>query len=125
MEQLYREAWEFGVGQYGLTVRVRGHHVDTGLVSASINCSAEAWQGLSDQLTCELLYLAVMLHSQILDITALANGEEKEVLTRREREVLEWAGRGKTAWETGKIPGVRERTVTFYIANACNKLGVS
>lgn len=44
------------------------------------------------------------------------------VLSPRETEVLKWAAAGKTAWETGVILGVAERTVVFHLANAQHKL---
>lgn len=44
-------------------------------------------------------------------------------LTPREREVLIWAARGKTAWETAKLLELSERTVKAYISSACVSLG--
>jgi len=38
---------------------------------------------------------------------------------------LRWAAKGKTAWETGKILELKEKTVSFYISNANFKLGVA
>ncbi|MFB4205326.1 Transcriptional activator protein AnoR [wastewater metagenome] len=46
-------------------------------------------------------------------------------LTARERECLLWAAEGKTAWETGAILGVSERTVVFHLNNAARKLDVT
>jgi DNA-binding CsgD family transcriptional regulator len=43
-------------------------------------------------------------------------------LTARERECLQWAAQGKTAWETGEILGIAERTVKKHIASAMLKL---
>lgn len=46
-------------------------------------------------------------------------------LTAREREVLSWAGKGKTSWEIGQILHLAERTVTYHVENAKAKLGAS
>ncbi|AOJ72290.1 LuxR family transcriptional regulator [Burkholderia sp. MSMB617WGS] len=46
-------------------------------------------------------------------------------LTARERESLQWAGRGKTAWEISKILGISERTVVFHLSNAARKIGAN
>jgi DNA-binding CsgD family transcriptional regulator len=43
-------------------------------------------------------------------------------LTCREAEALTWIGRGKTSWETGKIMGVTERTVVYFVTSAQRKL---
>ena len=45
-------------------------------------------------------------------------------LTSRELQCLELAAKGKSAWESAKLIGIAERTVTFHIENAKRKLGV-
>ena len=44
------------------------------------------------------------------------------LLTKREREVLQWTAVGKTAWEISQILGVAESTVTAHIKAAAAKL---
>ncbi|MDZ7813416.1 MAG: LuxR family transcriptional regulator [Ideonella sp.] len=44
-------------------------------------------------------------------------------LTPREVEALSWTMEGKTAWETGFILGISERTVVLHLQNAMHKLG--
>lgn len=46
-------------------------------------------------------------------------------LTDREREVLTWAGRGKTSSEIAMILGLSERTVNFHFDQAMKRLGVT
>lgn len=46
-------------------------------------------------------------------------------LSRREVECLQWAAAGKTAWETGVILDITERTVVFHLCNATQKLSAS
>jgi DNA-binding CsgD family transcriptional regulator len=46
------------------------------------------------------------------------------LLSPREFECLEWAARGKTAWEIGRILGISRRTAAFHLDNAKAKLGV-
>lgn len=46
-------------------------------------------------------------------------------LTPREREVLSWAAKGKTAWEIAHILHLAERTVVFHMENAKTKLGAA
>ena len=45
--------------------------------------------------------------------------------TIRERECLKWAAEGKTAWETGQILGIAERTAVFHVNNVIQKLGAT
>lgn len=44
-------------------------------------------------------------------------------LTQREKDVMRWTMEGKTAWETGHILGIAERTAVLHINNAMHKLG--
>lgn len=46
-------------------------------------------------------------------------------LTGREREVLTWAGLGKTSGEIATILGLSERTVNFHFDQAMKRLGVT
>jgi DNA-binding CsgD family transcriptional regulator len=43
-------------------------------------------------------------------------------LTDRERDVLTWAGRGRSAAETGEILGISQETVKTYLVQAMEKL---
>lgn len=45
-------------------------------------------------------------------------------LSPREREALEWAAKGKSAWEIGLILNISRRTAAFHLENAKAKLGV-
>jgi DNA-binding CsgD family transcriptional regulator len=45
-------------------------------------------------------------------------------LTEREKECLLWAAEGKTGWEIATIVNISERTVTFHLQNAAQKMGV-
>ena len=46
-------------------------------------------------------------------------------LTPREREVLTWAARGKSAWEIGEILHISKRTVDERVQTAVRKLGAA
>ncbi|WP_286771409.1 LuxR family transcriptional regulator [Sphingomonas sp. 66-10] len=45
-------------------------------------------------------------------------------LTDRQRDCLIWTARGKTAWETASILGIREVTVIKHLTDALNRYGV-
>jgi len=52
------------------------------------------------------------------------DGDDVEPLTARQLECLRWVREGKTAWETGQIMGIGQRTVESYLAIAFAKLKV-
>jgi DNA-binding CsgD family transcriptional regulator len=47
---------------------------------------------------------------------------ERPALTPRELEVLRWTMEGKTAWETGAVLSISERTTVQHLQNAMKKL---
>ncbi|WP_459744950.1 helix-turn-helix domain-containing protein [Pseudomonas sp. 3A(2025)] len=46
-------------------------------------------------------------------------------LTPKEMETLQWAVRGKTAWEISRIQGRSEATINFHLCNIRRKFGVN
>jgi DNA-binding CsgD family transcriptional regulator len=49
----------------------------------------------------------------------------KALLSKREREVLNWLNRGKTSWDISMILNISERTVNYHVGNIMRKLGVN
>ena len=52
-----------------------------------------------------------------------ANGSTRPLLSRRERECLQWTASGKTTWEIAGILEISQNTIDGYIASATRKLG--
>jgi len=121
----FTEAREFGVGKQGLTISVRGLKNDSALMSFNKNCSWADWQGFCSSSLPDLNFFAFLLHDKVLANRSLDTMDSGGNLTIRETQALCWAARGKTAWETGKILGLTEKTVSFYVGNACAKLKVA
>lgn len=70
--------------------------------------------------------MAVQAHIAFMSLVAPAVANDLSVtLTAREREVLLWAARGKSAEGTSDILNISARTVKFHRANAIANLGVS
>lgn len=46
------------------------------------------------------------------------------ILSRREKEVIDWLKQGKSSWEISAVLKISERTVNFHVANIMQKLGV-
>jgi DNA-binding CsgD family transcriptional regulator len=85
------------------------------------------------------LILAANGKTMMVDVTVhpVINGEGRMVsliagaspkgasLTDREKEVLAWTSKGKTAWEVGGILGISKRTTEFHANSAKAKLKAS
>jgi LuxR family quorum sensing-dependent transcriptional regulator len=55
-------------------------------------------------------------------LSACSEPGATSVLSERERQILQWTGAGKTAWETSRILGLSEHTVNTHLRNVRGKL---
>lgn len=123
LKQFFGEATEFGVGQSGLTVPVRGPSGDRALVTITSDAPLHVWQRELPRLKRDFQMLAYHLHQTVIRTQGLDKPIPK--LAPREIECLKWKASGKTDWETGMILGISEKTVRFYLDLARAKLNAS
>lgn len=106
-----------GVPPNGITVTVSSMRTVLFTVAGDIS---------TRELTHRSRYLptAVELLAKRFDhrLTELERGKNGLHLSPREQEVLQWAARGKSAWETAQILCLTEGTVGQYIHAAARKL---
>lgn len=94
--------------------------VSFGVFSLASDLPAPEWRALCRAHRRELEVCGNTLRD-ILD--RLGARAEEPKLSPREHDVLTWAARGKTSWETAAILGLTEGTVYQYIRSAMRKLG--
>lgn len=68
--------------------------------------------------------LAIAFHVEARRALAPNRSVDGVLLSPREFECLEWAARGKSAWDIGQIVGISPRTAAFHLENAKKKLNV-
>src|SRR5262245_2577591 len=73
----------------------------------------------------EGLLLMASIYFQMAASDLLGSQEEDVSLTAREREILQWAAVGKTAWETSQILSISEKTVRNHMNAIHLKFNVS
>jgi len=71
-----------------------------------------------------LQFMSVLFHRQIRSLAARERQVGDTILSLREFECLDWASRGKSAWEISCILKISRATVAFHLENAKRKLGV-
>ncbi|WP_371872943.1 LuxR family transcriptional regulator [Notoacmeibacter sp. MSK16QG-6] len=123
--EFFSASRDFGIGSKGITISVRGLRQESALVSYSKECSDIEWKSYCNDLISDLYYLSSLIHEQAVLLQSSEIGLAGIRLSTRETETLSWAARGKTAWETAQILGLSEKTVQFYLSNACTKLGTT
>ncbi len=124
IEDLFDDARSYGVSEQGLTVPVRGPYGERALIAVNTDFSARTWQDFRTEHAADLMAFAHTFHATIMDMEHAAKPAAPQ-LSRREIEVLGWAANGKSAWETGVILGLSERTIQFYCRNAAHKLNAA
>jgi LuxR family quorum sensing-dependent transcriptional regulator len=65
--------------------------------------------------------MSLYVHNRIRSLLDTSE-QVSQVLTPREREVLQWTASGKSSWEIGIILSISERTVNFHIGTAMRKM---
>ncbi len=118
----FDEAAAFGIGAQGLTVPMKGIFGNTILFSLNAHATAREWRRYCTAHESEIVCTAKAIHREIANSYSRGPAGSGCTLTRREVESLYWAAQGKTAWETAKILGLTERTVSFYLKNSYVKL---
>ncbi|MCP2218450.1 MULTISPECIES: LuxR family transcriptional regulator [Bradyrhizobium] len=122
-QQLLDEAAEFGI-RIGFTVPIHdGHGPIAALTFAASqrNCTFENFTKSHGRV---LQLMAMYFHAHVRRKLASVGRIAGVLLSPRELECLEWASRGKSAWEIGCILGISRNTVAYYLENAKEKLGV-
>lgn len=76
---------------------------------------------LGGQIKRALHLMALYAHGKAVELCRPKTLPLQRLLTRREREVLQWTAAGKSSWEISRILGVSESTVTAHIKAAAAK----
>jgi LuxR family quorum sensing-dependent transcriptional regulator len=66
--------------------------------------------------------MSVFTHGRLRAFFKVTPAISSRRLSGVEAEVLRWAARGKTAWETGEIMRISERNVRWHLEEAQRKL---
>jgi LuxR family transcriptional activator of conjugal transfer of Ti plasmids len=121
--ELFENAAKFGI-QYGFTIPI---HDGRGPIAA-VTFAADEHRARFDRTIKEharvLQLMAIYFHAHARQTICGARTISGVSLSPREFECLEWAAKGKSAWEIGRILGISRHTAATYLENAKAKLGV-
>lgn len=79
--------------------------------------------GAETRLLPQLHLMAVQFHTAYAAL-AVPRAASTVRLTPREREILSWSAKGKSAWAIGEILNIAEHSVEWHLKNIYRKLGV-
>jgi DNA-binding CsgD family transcriptional regulator len=122
VETIHAIAERFGVGRHGVSIPIREPGVGDAMFSINFDCEDRHWNEVRSVLVNEGHLFAHYFHQRMRNVIAARSVTSEFDLSPREREVLQWAAEGKTAWETAQLLGVSESAVNLYAGNAMQKL---
>jgi DNA-binding CsgD family transcriptional regulator len=121
-KRFFGEAREFGVGRQGLTFPVRGRGGEIALFSINSDLPPKEWAAYKKVCMRDFQLLAHYFHASITRLEGGLLPDYEARLSPREKECLQWAANGKTAWETSSILSISEATVRIYLDSARHRL---
>ena len=121
--QLLDEAVQFGI-RCGITIPINDPRCRIAALTFAAHQGYDRFSRCMGQHQSLFQLLAVLLHSRASLLLAPSRCISGIRMSPREFECLEWAARGKSAWDNGGILGISCRTAAFHLDNARSKLGV-
>ena len=116
---------EYRIGDFGLSIPVRGPMVERAVVSLTYDGTESSWNLLKSSNIKDFVLISQLIHNTVIRIMNIRDHIDAPIkisLTPREMHCLYWASQGKTAYETSIIMGISPNTVRAYIESARHSL---
>jgi DNA-binding CsgD family transcriptional regulator len=118
-----RESIEFGVGNQGLTIPVRGPAGQFALFTASDNCDDHTWAKFIDANMRDLMILAHEFNKKALEFESGGDSAPAPALSPRELAAMTYLAKGMNRAQAAREMEISEHTLRVYIEAARHKLG--
>lgn len=122
-QQLLDEAAQYGI-KFGLTVPIHDGRGPIAALTFAADQRSRSFELCIDKHERVLQLMALYFHAQVRRRLKSDRKVGDVVLSPREYECLDWASRGKSAWEIGQILNLSRHTVVSYLDAAKRKLEV-
>lgn len=117
------EAAQFGI-RCGFTVPIHDPRGPIAAVTFAADQRRASFQRCIEQHRHVLQLMAMYFHAHARRRLTPNRVVDGIALSPRELECLEWAAKGKSAWEIGRLLNITRRTAAFHLDNAKTKFGV-
>lgn len=121
--RFFAEAAQFGI-RFGFTVPVHDKQRRLAAVTFATDERRAVFRHSINAYRSGLHLMALFFHRQACSALDPERRVDGIKLSPRQFECLEWAARGKSAWDTSRIIGISRRTVLFHLETAKAKLDV-
>lgn len=118
-----KEAIEYGVGNQGFSVPIRGPNGQYALFTVSHNSTDDEWSDFTDTYQRELILIAHLFNQKALEFEPGRLPEESRSLSPREVDAITYLAMGYNRAQAAETMSISEHTLRVYIESARFKLG--
>ena len=118
-----REAIEYGVGNQGLSIPIRGPAGQFALFTISDTCTDDAWAQFIDEHMRDLIVIAHEFNKKALEFEQWGDSATMPALSPRELAAITYLARGLSRAQAAREMDISEHTLRVYIEAARHKLG--
>lgn len=122
-KSFFLEAIDFGVGNQGYTIPIRGPNGQFALFTLNSTMSDSAWKSFIDRNSQDLVIIAHEFNKKALEFEAGGEAMPTPTLSPREVSAISALARGLSRAQAAAEMGISEHTLRVYIEAARHKLG--
>lgn len=120
-----RDAIEFGVGNQGLSIPIRGPNGQFALFTVSHNADDATWASFTESYQRDLILISHYLNQKALEIEKGRAPDPVRPLSPRETDTLTFLAMGYGRGQVAEMLSISEHTLRAYIESARFKLGAA
>lgn len=117
------EAFEYGIGNQGFSVPVRGPNGQFALFTVNHTCDDAQWAGFTESHRSDLILIAYYLNEKALEFEPDRTPEVGQSLSPREVDAMTLLAIGYSRAQVANSLSISEHTLRVYIESARFKLG--
>lgn len=117
------EAIQYGVGNQGYSIPIRGPNGQFALFTVSHNCQDDAWSEFIETYGRDLLLIAHYFNRKALEFEPGRQPEQSRSLSPREVDAMTLIAMGYSRAQVSQALSISENTLRVYIESARFKLG--
>ncbi|MFD0978170.1 helix-turn-helix transcriptional regulator [Tropicimonas aquimaris] len=118
-----REAIDYGLGNQGLSIPIRGPAGQFALFTASHSCDDDAWAAFVDLNMRDLIIIAHEFNKKALEFEQGGDSAPSPSLSPRELAAMTYLAKGLSRAQAAQEMEISEHTLRVYIEAARHKLG--
>ena len=118
-----REAIEYGVGNQGFSIPIRGPNGQFALFTVSHHCDDDTWAVFTDANRRDLILIAHEFNQKALEFEPERAPEQARALSPREVDAMTLLAMGYSRAQVAETLSISEHTLRVYIESARFKLG--